>query len=450
MKAKSYEIDMCNGPLTGKLLRFAIPLMFSGILQLLFNAADIIVAGRFAGHQALAAVGSTSSLINLLVNVFIGLSVGTNVLCANYIGAKQEKAVSETVHTSVLLSLICGVILIFIGVLLARPLLTLMGTPEDVLNQATLYMRIYFVGMPATMLYNFGAAILRAVGDTKRPLYFLFASGVVNVILNLIFVIVFHLGVAGVAIATVISQCISALLVLRCLIHEEGMYRLHLNKLKIHKNRLILMIRIGLPAGMQGAIFSISNVLIQSSVNSFGSVAMAGNTAASNIEGFIYTAMNAFHQTSISFTSQNYGAGKKKRITRILIQCEILVFIVGCAFGNLAYLFGDKLLLIYSTDADVIQYGLIRMGVICTTYYLCGMMDVLVGSLRGLNYAILPMLVSIAGACGLRIVWIFTIFAIWPTLTVLYLSYPVSWVVTTLAHVITFVKVRRKYPKEDA
>ena len=331
MKAKSYEIDMCNGPLTGKLLRFAIPLMFSGILQLLFNAADIIVAGRFAGHQALAAVGSTSSLINLLVNVFIGLSVGTNVLCANYIGAKQEKAVSETVHTSVLLSLICGVILIFIGVLLARPLLTLMGTPEDVLNQATLYMRIYFVGMPATMLYNFGAAILRAVGDTKRPLYFLFASGVVNVILNLIFVIVFHLGVAGVAIATVISQCISALLVLRCLIHEEGMYRLHLNKLKIHKNRLILMIRIGLPAGMQGAIFSISNVLIQSSVNSFGSVAMAGNTAASNIEGFIYTAMNAFHQTSISFTSQNYGAGKKKRITRILIQCEILVFIVGCA-----------------------------------------------------------------------------------------------------------------------
>ena len=395
-------------------------------------------------------MGSTSSLINLLVNVFIGLSVGTNVLCANYIGAKQEKAVSETVHTSVLLSLICGVILIFIGVLLARPLLTLMGSPEDVLNQATLYMRIYFVGMPATMLYNFGAAILRAVGDTKRPLYFLFASGVVNVILNLIFVIVFHLGVAGVAIATVISQFISALLVLRCLIHEEGMYRLHLNKLKIHKNRLILMIRIGLPAGMQGAIFSISNVLIQSSVNSFGSVAMAGNTAASNIEGFIYTAMNAFHQTSISFTSQNYGAGKKKRITRILIQCEILVFIVGCAFGNLAYLFGDKLLLIYSTDADVIQYGLIRMGVICTTYYLCGMMDVLVGSLRGLNYAILPMLVSIAGACGLRIVWIFTIFAIWPTLTVLYLSYPVSWVVTTMAHVITFVKVRRKYPKEDA
>ena len=449
MKAKSYEIDMCNGPLTGKLLRFAIPLMFSGILQLLFNAADIIVAGRFAGHQALAAVGSTSSLINLLVNVFIGLSVGTNVLCANYIGAKQEKAVSETVHTSVLLSLVCGVILIFIGVLLAKPLLTLMGTPDDVLNQATLYMRIYFVGMPATMLYNFGAAILRAVGDTKRPLYFLFASGVVNVILNLVFVIVFHLGVAGVAIATVISQCISALLVLRCLMHDDAMYRLHLDKLKIHKSRLILMIRIGLPAGMQGAVFSISNVLIQSSVNSFGSVAMAGNTAASNIEGFIYTSMNAFHQTAISFTSQNYGAGKKERINRILIQCELLVFIVGFVMGNLAFLFGDKLLTIYSTDRDVIEYGLIRMGVICTTYFLCGMMDVFVGSLRGLNYAVLPMIVSVVGACGLRILWIFTVFQWNRSLFVLYLSYPVTWFITAAAHLVCYIIVKRNLDKKE-
>ena len=444
MKAKSYEIDMCNGPLTGKLLRFAIPLMFSGILQLLFNAADIIVAGRFAGHQALAAVGSTSSLINLLVNVFIGLSVGTNVLCANYIGAKQEKAVSETVHTSVLLSLICGVILIFIGVLLARPLLTLMGTPEDVLNQATLYMRIYFVGMPATMLYNFGAAILRAVGDTKRPLYFLFASGVVNVILNLIFVIVFHLGVAGVAIATVISQCISALLVLRCLIHEEGMYRLHLNKLKIHKNRLILMIRIGLPAGMQGAIFSISNVLIQSSVNSFGSIAMAGNTAASNIEGFIYTCMNAVYQTSLSFTSQNLGAGKIKRISRILVECLVVVFLVGAVMGFLAYTFGAELLRIYSTDPEVIENGLHRMRVICQTYYLCGMMDVTVGALRGLGYSVMPMLVSLAGVCGVRIVWIFTAFVWSRSLFTLYISYPISWGATFVIHLICFAVVYRK------
>ena len=449
-RSRGYEIDMCNGPLFGKILIFAVPLMLSGMLQLFFNAADIIVVGQFVGHTALAAVGSTGSLINLLVNVFVGLSVGTNVLVARYYGARDAKHLHETVHTSVLTSVLSGTALIVIGLILAEPLLTLMGTPDDVLDQAALYMRIYFVGMPATMLYNFGAAILRAVGDTKRPLYFLFASGVVNVILNLVFVIVFHLGVAGVAIATVISQCISALLVLRCLIHEEGMYRLHLNKLKIHKSRLILMIRIGLPAGMQGAIFSISNVLIQSSVNSFGSVAMAGNTAASNIEGFIYTAMNAFHQTSISFTSQNYGAGKKKRITRILIQCEILVFIVGCVFGNLAYRFGVRLLLIYSTDADVIQYGLIRMGVICTTYFLCGMMDVLVGSLRGLNYAILPMLVSIAGACGLRILWIFTVFQWDRTLFVLYLSYPVSWAITACCHLICYIVVKRHLDKKES
>ena len=450
MKAKSYEIDMCNGPLTGKLLRFAIPLMFSGILQLLFNAADIIVAGRFAGHQALAAVGSTSSLINLLVNVFIGLSVGTNVLCANYIGAKQEKAVSETVHTSVLLSLICGVILIFIGVLLARPLLTLMGTPEDVLNQATLYMRIYFVGMPATMLYNFGAAILRAVGDTKRPLYFLFASGVVNVILNLIFVIVFHLGVAGVAIATVISQCISALLVLRCLIHEEGMYRLHLNKLKIHKNRLILMIRIGLPAGMQGAIFSISNVLIQSSVNSFGSVAMAGNTTSQNIEGFIYNAMNAVYQANLSFTSQNFGGKKYSRINRIMVTCLGVVTAVALGMGIPAYLCGHALIRIYSSDPEVIVYGMRRLAVFGTTYFLCGIMDTMVGSIRGLGYSVMPMCVSLLGACGLRIVWIFTVFQVYHNLTVLYLSYPFTWIVTATAHMICFYIVRRKLPREDA
>lgn len=449
MKAKSYEIDMCNGPLAGKILRFAIPLMLSGILQLLFNAADIIVAGRFAGHQALAAVGSTGALINLLVNVFIGLSVGANVLTANYIGAKQEKAVSETVHTAILTSLVCGTALIFIGILLAKPLLILMGTPEDVLEQAALYMRIYFVGMPATMLYNFGAAILRATGDTQRPLYYLLTAGVINVILNLILVIVFHLDVAGVAIATVISQCISALLVLRCLINDDAAYQLHLNKLKIHKNRLILMIRIGLPAGMQGAIFSISNVLIQSSVNSFGSVAMAGNTAASNIEGFIYTSMNAFHQTAISFTSQNFGARKKERINRILFQCEAFVFAVGFVFGILALIFGDKLLLIYSTDTEVIRYGLIRMGVICTTYYLCGMMDVLVGSLRGLNYSVLPMIVSIVGACGLRILWIFTIFQWERSLFVLYLSYPVTWFITAAAHLTCYIVVKKKLDKKE-
>lgn len=448
MKSKSYTIDMCNGPLTGKLIRFAFPLMLSGILQLMFNAADIIVVGRFAGHQALAAVGSTGSLINLLINIFIGLSVGTNVLVANYTGARQEKAVSETVHTSILLSLISGVFLIFVGGLLANPMLRLMGTPSDVLDQSVLYMRIYFLGMPASMLYNFGAAVLRASGDTQRPLYFLTFAGVINVGLNLIFVIVFHMGVAGVATATVASQVVSALLVLRCLIKDNGMYHVELKKLKIHKNRLLLMIRIGLPAGMQGAVFSISNMLIQSSINSFGSIAMAGSTASGNIEGFVYTAMNAFYQTCLSFTSQNLGAGKKERIPKILFQCLMLVALVGLFLGNTAYFFGEQLLGIYSSDPEVIRYGLLRMGYLCIPYFICGMMDTLVGSLRGMNYGILPMIVSLSGACGLRVLWIYTVFQWNRSLEVLYLSYPISWTVTALAHFICFIIVKRKVDKE--
>lgn len=439
MKQKKYEMDMCNGPLLGKILLFSVPLMLSGILQLLFNAADIIVVGRFVGHQALAAVGSTGSLINLLINVFIGLSVGTNVLAANFYGARKEKDVSETVHTSILLSLICGSFLILLGVSAAKPLLALMGTPEDVLDQAALYMRIYFAGMPVVMLYNFGAAILRAIGDTKRPLYFLLTAGVINVILNLIFVTRFHMGVAGVALATVISQAVSAALIVRCLMHSDGCFRLELKKLKIHKEKLLQMVRIGLPAGMQGAIFSISNVLIQSSINSFGSVAMAGNTAASNIEGFVYTAMNAFHQTALSFTSQNYGARKMERIPRILLLCQICVIVVGLALGNGAYLFGRQLLGIYSSDAEVIRYGLLRMLRICIPYCLCGMMDVFVGSLRGLGSSVVPMLISLAGACGFRILWIFTVFQWDRSLEMLYLSYPVSWFLTAGAQFLFFL-----------
>ena len=450
MKTKSYEIDMCNGPLTGKLLKFAVPLMFSGILQLLFNAADIVVVGRFAGHEALAAVGSTGSLINLLVNVFIGLSIGTNVLVANYMGARHEKAVSETVHTSVLLSLLCGTFLIFFGIILAKPLLTLMGTPDNVLGQAALYMRIYFVGMPATMLYNFGAAILRATGDTQRPLYFLFAAGVINVVLNLIFVICFHMGVAGVATATVISQCVSALLVLRCLIHETGCFKLYLNKLHIHKDKLIQMIRIGLPAGMQGAVFSISNVLIQSSINSFGSIAMAGSTASSNLEGFVYTSMNSFYQASLSFTSQNLGGRKYSRINKIMYICLGVVTAVGLILGLTAVAAGDGLLHIYSSDPEVLRYGMLRLEIICTTYFLCGIMDCMVGSLRGLGYSIIPMFVSLTGACGFRVLWVFTVFAAYRSLDVLYLSYPVSWAITAIAHMVTFHKIRRKIPRQDA
>lgn len=325
---KSYEIDMCNGPLLGKLLIFALPLMLSGILQLFFNAADIIVVGRFTGSHALAAVGSTSSLINLLVNLFIGFSIGANVLTAQYYGAKDQKNIHQTVHTSILVSILGGFLLVVIGLLLARPLLELMATPDDVLDQATLYMQIYFCGMPATMLYNFGAAILRAIGDTRRPLYFLFTAGVLNIFLNLFFVIVFHMGVAGVALATIISQALSAFLVVRCLTRLDGLCRLHLRQLKIYPEKLVRIIQIGLPAGLQGAVFSISNVLIQSSVNSFGSIAMAGNTAASNLEGFVYTSMNAVYQTALSFTSQNMGAGNYKRIGMILRRCVALVTVI--------------------------------------------------------------------------------------------------------------------------
>ncbi len=436
--SRKYEIDMCNGPLFKKILVFSIPLMLSGVLQLLFNAADIVVVGRFAGNEALAAVGSTSSLINLLVNLFIGLSVGANVLVARFYGAGQKKELSEMVHTAVLTSLISGVILVFAGLILAKPALSLMGTPDDVINQAALYMRIYFLGMPAMMAYNFGSAILRAVGDTKRPLYYLLIAGVVNVALNLFFVIVLHMGVAGVAVATAVSQVISALLVLRCLRESEGDYKLNIKALHIYKDKLLKMMQIGLPAGIQGALFSISNVLIQSSVNSFGSVAMAGNTAASNIEGFVYVAMNTLYQTAISFAGQNYGAKNYKRIGKILLICQGLVFAIGVVLGNAAYFFGDVLLRLYTPDMKVISYGMRRMAVICTAYCLCGMMDVMVGIMRGMGYSVVPMLVSLTGACLFRIVWVYTVFRQIPTLECLYVSYPISWGLTFVVHLICF------------
>ena len=321
---KSYEMDMCNGPILKKLLIFALPLMLSGILQLLFNAADIVVVGKFTGSHALAAVGSTSALINLFVNVFIGFSIGTNVLVAQYFGARDEKNVQETVHTSILLGIVGGFILIVSGIIFAKPMLEWMDTPDNVLEHAVLYMRIYFIGMPAMLIYNFGAAILRAIGDTKRPLYYLLSAGVINVVLNLFFVIVLNMGVAGVAAATVASQVVSAILIVRCLIQSEGIYRLNLHKLKFHKKKLIRIVQIGLPAGLQGAVFSLSNVLIQSSVNSFGSVAMAGNTAAGNIEGFVYTSMNAIYQTALSFTSQNVGGDDRIEFLKLYSSVWLL------------------------------------------------------------------------------------------------------------------------------
>ena len=440
---------MTSGPIVSKTIRFAIPLALSGILQLLFNAADIIVVGQFVGPTALAAVGSTSALIQLIVNLFIGLSIGVNVLVARYYGAGATKDLRETVHTSVLISLISGVVLVFIGIALSRPLLELMGTPADVIDQAVLYMRIYFVGMPVMMLYNFGAAILRAVGDTQRPLYFLLLAGVINVILNLVFVIVFHMGVEGVAIPTVISQCVSAGLVFWCLTKVEGPYRLYPKHLAIKKDKLLGMVKIGLPAGIQGCSFSISNVLIQSSINSFGALAMAGNTAASNIEGFVSTAQDAFSQAALSFTGQNVGAGQTKRVNRILPLCAALVLGVGLALGSGAYLLGNQLLSIYSSDPEVIAFGMKRMAICCVLQCVGGLMGVMVGTLRGMGYSFVPMAITIGFVCGFRVIWIFTIFVQWHTLESLYVSYPITWGLAALCDLICFFFVRKHLTRKQ-
>ena len=364
---------------------------------------------------------------------------------AMYYGARDRENIDDLVHTSILLAIVSGAVLIVVGIALAGPLLLLMGTPDDVLPLAELYMRIVFCGMPALMIYNFGSGILRAVGDTKRPLMFLTAAGIINVVLNLFFVIAFGMGVAGVALATIISQYISALLVLRCLIHTDSAYKLTLSRLRISKEKFVQIVRIGLPAGVSGAVFSISNVLIQSSVNSFGSITMAGNAAAQNIEGFIYTAMNSLYQASINFTSQNFGAGKSERIVRVLICCLGIVAAVGVILGVGAMLLGPELLHIYSSDPEVIHYGLIRLNIISITYFLCGMMDVACGSIRGMGYSITPTIVSLLGACALRVLWIFTIFQVDRSLFVLYVSYPVSWAVTFLAHMACFVVFFRRY-----
>ncbi|MDD6072534.1 MAG: MATE family efflux transporter [Clostridiales bacterium] len=445
---KTYSIDMCSGSILPKLLKFSLPLMCSSILQLLFNAADVVVVGRFCGEHSLAAVGSTVSLINLLTNLFIGLSVGANVLVARYFGAKEEKHLHDVVHTAVALSIASGVILTVFGVVFTKQILIWMQTPEEVLDLAVTYLRIYFLGMTVTMIYNFCSAILRAVGDTKRPLYYLMYAGVINVILNLFFVIVCNLNVAGVGLATVISQCVSAVLIIRCMMKEKEGYRLCLQDIRFHGRYVKKILQIGLPAGLQGTIFALSNVVIQSSVNSFGAVVMAGNAAASNIEGFVYVAMNAFHQAAVSFVGQNMGAGKFGRINKIAVRSLICVIVTGCLLGNLAVLFGHPLLSIYSSKEEVIADGMVRLQMICGMYALCGMMDVMVGILRGLGYSVMPMIVSLIGACGLRLLWIFTIFQIpdFHTTKMLYLSYPVSWTITFMVHVICFFVVRRRFP----
>ena len=443
MKNNKYEIDMCNGTLMDKLISFSLPLMLSGILQLLFNAVDIIVVGRFTGSQALAAVGSTTALINIFTNLFIGISLGANVLAARFYASGKDKEMSETVHTSITLALISGIIMALAGVVLARFALNLMGTPDDVIDQSVLYMRIYFLGMPFFMLYNYGAAILRAVGDTKRPLFFLVISGIANAILNLILVIVFHMGVAGVAIGTIVSQLISSILVLRCLCTSNTSYRLYFSKLGIKTQYLKPIFQVGVPAGIQSTVINLSNALLQSSVNSFGSVAMAGYTAANNIFGFLYMSVNAVTQSCMSFTSQNYGVKKLKRMDRVLLDCMILSVCVSLTLGCGAYFFGPELLKIYTSEADVIRCGVEVLAFTTVPYFCCGIMDLIPGALRGMGHSGVPMILSIIGTVGTRIVWIFGLFPSHRSLSFLFISYPVSWILTILMQTVCFYFVRK-------
>ena len=450
MKKNKYEIDMCNGTIMDKLISFALPLMLSGMLQLMFNAVDIIVVGRFSGSRALAAVGSTTALINVFTNLFIGISLGANVLAARFYAAGKEKEMSDTVHTAITIAIISGLIMAFVGLIFSKGALELMDTPEDVIGQAALYMRIYFIGMPFFMLYNYGAAVLRAVGDTKRPLMFLIVSGCINAVLNLILVIGFSLSVVGVAVATVISQMISCILVLRCLYKSEGSYQLRFSKLTIKGAYVKQIFSVGVPAGIQSTVINFSNVLLQSSVNSFGSVAMAGYTAANNIFGFLYVTVNAVTQACMSFTSQNYGVGKWKRMERVLIDCLILSFAAMMVLGNGAYFFGPQLLHIYTSSDAVIKCGMEILLYTTVTYFLCGFMDLFPGALRGMGHSGVPMLLSIIGTVGTRIVWIYWIFPRHRSLAVLFISYPASWIITLAMQIVCYFYVRKMLYKKIA
>ena len=440
---------MCNGSIMDKLISFSLPLMVSGILQLAFNAVDIIVVGRFSGSQALAAVGSTTALINVFTNLFIGISLGANVLAARFYAAGKDREMSETVHTSITLALISGITMAVIGVLLAKWALEIMGTPDDVIGQSALYMRIYFMGMPFFMLYNYGAAILRAIGDTKWPLIFLIISGIANAALNMILVILFHMGVAGVAIGTIISQLISCVLVLTCLYWSEGSYQLRFSKLKINGAYMEQIFQVGVPAGIQSTVINLSNALLQSSVNSFGSIAMAGYTAANNILGFLYMSVNSITQACMSFTSQNYGVGKLKRMDKVLRDCAILSISIAAVLGGLAYSFGPQILTVYTSDPKVINCGMEILAYTSITYFLCGIMDLFPGALRGMGYSAVPMVLSVIGTVGTRIVWVFGIFPNHRSLSVLFVSYPVSWILTIVLQVMCFYFVRKRVHQKE-
>lgn len=444
---KRLNRDMLHGPLLGSLISYAIPIMLTGILQLLFNAADLVVVGQYRGSVSVAAVGATGSLTSLIINLFIGLSTGSGVAVAHGIGSRDDERVHRTVHTSILLSLIAGLLVAVVGVTMCEQFLIWMDTPDDVLPLSAVYMRIYFAAMPFVMLFNFAASILRAAGDTKSPLLILSLSGVINVILNIIFVTALGMNVDGVALATAISNGVSAVLVTVVLMRRHDALRLDIRKLRIYKAQLLKILRIGLPAGIQSSIFAVSNVMIQSSINSFGKIAMSGNAAAGNIENFVYTSMTAFYQTAVNFVGQNSGARQYKRVAKIMWLCMACVSVLGISLSSLVYVFGPQLLGIYITDSpDAIGYGMIRFAYVCMPYFLCGMMDVCTGALRGMGVSLMPMLVSIIGVCGIRIGWIMTVFRMpeYHSLESLYSSYIVSWIFTTVFHLISFLVIHRK------
>ena len=445
---KRLSNSMLSGPLLPNIILYTIPIILTSLLQLLFNAADLVIVGRFCGSVSVAAVGATGSITNLMVNFFVGLSVGAGVTVAHALGSREDSMVHNTVHTALPTALVSGVVLTIVGVSFSGTFLQWMGTPDTVLPLSSLYMQIYFAGITFTMVYNYCAAILRAAGDTKSPLIYLSFSGIVNVVLNVIFVTVFHMNVAGVALATTISQGISAVLVVRALMKRTDACRLELKKMRFHKIQLVKMLRIGLPAGIQSSLFSISNVLIQSSINSFGDVFMSGNAAAGNIEGFIYVSLNAFHQTAVNFMGQNAGARQYKRVSQTLWICLGSVAVVGVALGSLGYFFGPSLLSLYITDSqEAIGYGMLRLSIICLTYWICGLMDVSTGALRGLGASFTPMLISVLGVVGIRVGWIFTIFQVpeFHTPQCLFASYVISWAITFLCQLTAFVLIYRKH-----
>ncbi|HPU65099.1 MAG TPA: MATE family efflux transporter [Limnochordia bacterium] len=446
MRAREH-FPSTNRALVGQMVMFALPIMAVNLLQLVFNAADMIVVGRFEGARALAAVGATGSLFNLIVNLFMGLSVGTAVIVAQDYGARRVEGIRQSVHTSIAVSLIGGGVATAIGLSFCAPLLRWMGTPEDIIGLSTLYMRIVFAGMPASMVFNFGAAILRAVGDSRRPMYFLVVSGAVNVVFNLFFVAVLRLGVAGVGWATVISQYLALILIMISLSRQEGALRFQWQRLKIHRQKLVQLLRIGVPAGLQSVLFSISNVLIQSAVNSFGTTMVAASAASSNVENLVATPMNAYYQAAITFTGQSMGAEDYDRIDRIAKNCTALVFVTWLILGGITLSFGRTLLAFYTTDPAVIELGMRRMKVLISLYFTCGIMNVFPGLTRAMGYSVLPMLSTLVGACLLRIVWLATVFRLYPTQLVLFAVYPVTWTIAGLGQVASFFYARSRIRK---